>query len=397
MKKSFFFKKTCICQKKAVTLQRENESQANLSLLIPFAEAEFGDVNLLMLKRKMRIASWVVTVVILLVMAAGLTLGYISGENVRSVDGERHLIYVYPETTESQLLAQIGEYHRFTLPLLFDLQSRYMHLTTPEHPFIKTGCYQMASVMSDREVIRMFRSGRQVPVRMTFRGVRTQGQLARTLAEQLMLDSASIASRLADSTYMSAFGLSVAEAVCLFIPDTYEVWWNMTADDLFARMQREYKSFWNDKRRNQAQQMGLCPQEVVTLASIVEEETAKDVDKPLVAGLYLNRLRRGMLLQADPTVKFAVGDFRLRRILNEHLRTESPYNTYLHKGLPPGPIRIPTAKTVDYTLNYTPSDYLYMCASPELDGTHRFTHSYAQHIRNAREYQRELNKRGIKR
>ena len=143
--------------------------------------------------------------------------------------------------------------------------------------------------------------------------------------------------------------------------------------------------------------MGLTPQQVVTLASIVEEETAKDVDKPLVAGLYLNRLRRGMLLQADPTVKFAVGDFTLRRILNMHLKTDSPYNTYRYKGLPPGPIRIPTGKTVDFTLNYTPSDYLYMCASPALDGTHRFTGSYAQHMRNAREYQRELNKRGIKR
>ena len=335
--------------------------------------------------------------VIVLVMAAGLTLGYISGENVRSYDGDRHLVYVYPETTEAQLLSQITESHHFTLPLLFTLQTKYMHLTTPEHPFIKTGCYQMESVMSDREVIRMFRSGRQVPVKMRVRGVRTQGQLARQLSEQLMIDSAQIASRLSDSAYMSTFGLTVPEAVCLFIPDTYEVWWNMSADDLFARMHREYKTFWNDKRRSRCTQIGLTPQEVVTLASIVEEETAKDVDKPLVAGLYINRLRRGMLLQADPTVKFAVGDFRLRRILNEHLKTDSPYNTYLYKGLPPGPIRIPTGKTVDFTLNYTPSDHLYMCASPALDGTHRFTNSYGQHLRNAREYQRELNKRGIKR
>ena len=333
----------------------------------------------------------------LLVVATGLTLGYISGENLRSRDGDKHLIFVYPETTEAALLAQIGEHYDFLLQPMFALHAKYMHLTTPEHPFIKTGCYELSPVMSDRELVRMFRSGRQVPVKMRVRGVRTQAQLARHLAGQLMIDSSAIASRLQDSAYMSTFGLSVPEALCLFIPDTYEVWWNMSADDLFARMHREYKTFWTEKRLAKCKQMGLTPQQVVTLASIVEEETAKDVDKPLVAGLYLNRLRRGMLLQADPTVKFAVGDFTLRRILNTHLKTDSPYNTYRYKGLPPGPIRIPTGKTVDFTLNYTPSDYLYMCASPALDGTHRFTGSYAQHMRNAREYQRELNKRGIKR
>ena len=334
--------------------------------------------------------------VIALAMAVGLGLGYISGENIRSVDGDRHLVYVYPGTTEATLLSEIEQNYEFSLPFLFTLQAKYMRLTTPEQPYIKTGCYQMESVMSDREVIRMFRSGRQVPVRLLVRGVRTQGQLAKQLSDQLMLDSASIASRLSDSTYMSGFGLTVPEAVCLFIPDTYEVWWNMSADDLFARMQREHKHFWNDKRLAACQAMRLTPQQVVTLASIVEEETAKDVDKPIIAGLYINRLRLGMPLQACPTVKFALGDFTLRRVLNEHLRYDSPYNTYLYKGLPPGPIRIPLGRTVDFTLNYTPSDYLYMCASPAMDGTHRFARTYAEHARNAREYQRELNRRGIK-
>ena len=172
----------------------------------------------------------------LLVVAAGLTLGYISGENLRSRDGDKHQIYVYPETTEAALLAQIGEHYDFLLQPLFALHAKYMHLTTPEHPFIKTGCYELSPVMSDRELVRMFRSGRQVPVKMRIRGVRTQAQLSRHLAEQLMIDSAAIASRLQDSAYMSTFGLSVPEALCLFIPDTYEVWWNMSADDLFARI-----------------------------------------------------------------------------------------------------------------------------------------------------------------
>ncbi|MBP5290442.1 MAG: endolytic transglycosylase MltG [Paludibacteraceae bacterium] len=345
--------------------------------------------------RKIRIWCGTFAGLLALVVAVGLGLGYISGQNVQSLDGEQHLVYVYPETTEAALLAKIEETHRFSLPFLYTLQAKYMRLTTPERPFIKTGCYRLEPVMSDRELIQMFRSGRQTPVKLMFRGVRTQGQLAKMLADQLMIDSASIASRLQDSTYMRTYGLNVPNAVCLFIPNTYEVWWNMSADDLFARMSREHKTFWNEKRRGQAAKMGLTPEEVVTLASIVEEETWKDVDKPVIAGLYLNRLRRGMLLQACPTVKFALGDFTLKRVLNEHLRYDSPYNTYLYPGLPPGPIRIPTPKTVDLTLNYTPSDYLYMCASPALDGTHRFARTYPEHMRNARDYQREMNRRGI--
>ena len=326
-----------------------------------------------------------------------LVLGYISGQNIQAHDGNMHLVYVYPNTTEEQLIKQIEQDYSLIVPWLFRVQARCLHLITEDHPFIRTGCYQIGSVCSDREVITMFRNGQQVPVKLSFQSVRTQGQLAKKLAEQLMVDSASIASRLSDSAYMmSTFGLTIPRAVCLFIPNTYEVWWNMSCDELFARMNREYNAFWNNQRLARCKQIGMEPWEVVTLASIVEEETSIDSDKPIVAGLYINRLRRGMLLQADPTVKFAIGDFKLRRILNEHLHYDSPYNTYLHTGLPPGPIRIPLPKTVDYTLNYTQSNYLYMCASPTLDGTHRFTHSYAQHLRNAREYQRELNRRGIK-
>ncbi len=348
------------------------------------------------MSKKRHIIGGTMAALIVVVVAVGLGLGYISGINVRSCDNERHLIYVYPETTENQLVAQIEQAYDFTLPFMFRLWSRYMHLTSEEQPFIRTGCYQMEATMSDHEVVSMFRSGRQVPVKLTIRSVRTQGQLAKSVSQQLMLDSASVASRLSDSTYMSRFGLTVPQAVCLFIPETYEVWWNMSPDELFGRMEREYRAFWNERRLSQCAQMQMEPWEVVTLASIVAEETSRDEDKPIVAGLYINRLRKGMLLQADPTVRFAVGDFRMQRILNKHLQYESPYNTYLHAGLPPGPIRIPSPKTVDYSLNYTPSDYLYMCASPALDGTHCFARTYSEHIRNARAYQRELNRRGIK-
>lgn len=347
--------------------------------------------------------------VLLALMAGGAAYAFIwtSEHNLSARDGESHLIYIYPGTPKDSLLAIVEKDYEVRSPWVLEQVERYLQYRSgsvkkvgaaaEEDAFLKTGCYRLQAQMSDRAMLRMLYGGRQEPVKLTFYGVRTPEQMARVMSRQLMLDSADVASRLTDTAYMAQFGLTLPQALCLFIPNTYEVWWNMSADDLFQRMSREYKSFWNTERLTRCGQMGMTPTEVVTLASIVEEETRKDVDKPIVAGLYINRLRRGMLLQADPTVKFAVGDFGLRRILKEHLRIDSPYNTYRYAGLPPGPIRTPSPQTVDYTLHYTPSNYLYMCASPALDGTHRFSSNYSEHLRNAREYQRELNRRGIKR
>lgn len=343
--------------------------------------------------------------------AATGALWWTSQHNLTARDGEEHLLYIYPETPAAYLTKILQRDYDIRSPRLLEWEWKarrghsYPSGASASSPnpgeqlseeYLKTGCYRIPAEVSDKALIRMLRTGRQTPVRLTFSSVRTPDQLAKRLSTQLMIDSAAIASRLTDSAYMADYGLTLPCALCLFIPNTYEVWWNMSADDLFSRMNREYQAFWTEERLRLAEQMRLTPQEVVTLASIVEEETRLDSDKPIVAGLYLNRLRRGMLLQADPTVKYAVGDFALRRILKEHLRTDSPYNTYRYKGLPPGPIRTPSPRTVDLTLHYTPSAYLYMCASPALDGTHRFSSSYAEHMRNARAYQRELNRRGIR-
>ena len=241
----------------------------------------------------------------------------------------------------------------------------------------------------------MFRSGDQKPIQLTFNNIRTREQLAARLGTQLMIDSASIISKLEDDAYMQQFGLRKETAVCLFLPDTYEMWWDISADQLFKRMDVIHDAFWNADRLAKAAALKLTPEEVTTIASIVEEETNRDEDKPIIAGLYMNRLRIGMPMQSCPTVKFALQDFGLRRITNEHLKTESAYNTYIHPGLPPGPIRIPQKKTIDYTLNPTPSNYLYMCASSKLDGTHHFSSSYASHAAYAAAYQRELNRRRI--
>ena len=335
---------------------------------------------------------WMMTVAVVLLLAV-CGLAWVSEHNWRSKDGETHLLYVYPQTTYAAVLAEIAETHDVRYPLLL----RTLKVKHLDGAIVPTGCYRLGLEMSDRRLLRMLRNGEQVPVRMTFNNIRFPNELAQRLGAQLMIDSAEIASRLYDPDYMGRYGLTLPQAICLFIPNTYEVWWNMSADNLFERMAREYRNFWNDQRLALAAKIGLTPPEVVTLASIVEGETRLDADKPKIAGLYLNRLRRGMLLQSDPTVRYASGNFGTRRVLHSDLQIDSPYNTYRYPGLPPGPIRIPTAKTVEHVLHYTPSNYLYMCASPALDGTHRFTDSYTVHMRNAREYQRELNRRGIRR
>ena len=182
----------------------------------------------------------------------------------------------------------------------------------------------------------------------------------------------------------------------MFIPNTYEMYWNISAGKLMQRMKREYTAFWTETRRSRAEKAGISPVEAAILASIVEEESAATEEYSIIAGLYINRLHRGMPLQADPTVKFALGNFTLHRILHEHLNVDSPYNTYLYSGLPPGPIRIPSIAGVDAVLNYSKHHYLYMCAKEDFSGKHNFAASLAEHNRNAGRYQAALNRLGIR-
>ena len=246
------------------------------------------------------------------------------------------------------------------------------------------------------DVYRKFRNGTQTPVRVTVPQVRTLDQLASRLARQIMLDSASIATILHDSAYCAQLGYTWQTLPALFIPNTYEMWWNTSMDKFMQRMQRENKAFWTEARTKKAEALGLTPVEVVTLASIVSEETAYVPEMPKVAGMYLRRLQIGMPLQADPTVKFAVGDFSLRRIYFKHLEIESPYNTYKNKGLPPGPICSPSVKAMDAVLSNEQHGYLYMCAKEDFSGSHNFARTYSEHLANARRYVQALNKRGIK-
>lgn len=261
---------------------------------------------------------------------------------------------------------------------------------------IHPGAYRIDASYTTWLTFHRLKHGMQTPVRLTIPSVRTTGRLAKTVSRQIMADSASIARLLNDSSYCARLGYNVYTLPALFIPNTYEVYWTLTPEQFMERMQKEYKRFWNKERMEKAQRIGLTPTEVTTLASIVEEETARKTEKPTVAGLYINRLHKGMPLQADPTVKFALQDFTLRRILHKHLECESPYNTYKHIGLPPGPIRIPSIDGIESVLNYTPHKYLYMCAREDFSGYHNFAETMTQHLQNAARYQRELNKRNIR-
>ena len=264
------------------------------------------------------------------------------------------------------------------------------------HKNIKPGRYAVTGSTSTLRLFRNLRNGSQTPVRITIPVVRTMDRLAAELARHLEPDSATLSRCFRDEAFCERYGCDTATLACLFLPNTYEMWWNTTPDQLLRRMQRESRAFWTPTRQEQARKAGLSENEAITLASIVEQETAVDAEKPRVAGMYLNRLHRGMKLQADPTVKFALGDFSLRRILHGHLAIDSPYNTYKYPGLPPGPICIPSLASIESVLNYEHHDYVYMCAKEDFSGTHNFATTGKEHMENARRYAEALDRRGIR-
>ncbi len=261
---------------------------------------------------------------------------------------------------------------------------------------IRPGCYKVGSSTSAMQLARNLRSGAQSPIMLTIPNVRTTKQLAAKISKQLATDSATFATAFLNEELCKNIGYTTATLPALFIANTYEVYWTITPEQLLERMQKEYKNFWTTARQKKAKAAGLTELEAITLASIVDQETANDAEKPDIAGLYLNRLKKGMLLQADPTVKFALQEFGLRRILNKHLTVDSPYNTYKYKGLPPGPIAIPAQSSIEAVLNHAHNDYLYMCAKEDFSGTHNFAVTYSEHLRNAARYTKALNERNIR-
>lgn len=261
---------------------------------------------------------------------------------------------------------------------------------------VHAGCYEVTPSMSSWRLATNIFRGQQTPVSVTVSPTWTKEMVLSKVARQLLTDSASLAAEFNNRDRQREFGVDTATAATLLLSNTYEMYWTTSPRSFMQRMAKERDRFWTPERTAKAKALGMSREEVYTLASIVDAETANNGEKPTVAGLYLNRLRTGMLLQADPTVKFALGDFGLRRIYGYMLTTPSPYNTYLHAGLPPGPIRVPQTASIDAVLNAEHHDYLYMCANSDFSGTHAFAATYSEHLRNAARYVRALNERGIK-
>ncbi len=261
---------------------------------------------------------------------------------------------------------------------------------------VKPGRYILLDGMSNNALVNLLRSGNQEPVNVVVPSVRTRTELAARVAKGLEFDSASFVALLNDEGFCRQYGFNTTTIFTLFIPNTYEFYWNTTAEEFVERMAREYKRFWTDERKEKAGAIGLSQSEVSILASLVQSEQGAHPDeRPVVAGLYLNRLRKRMRLESDPTLIHALGDFSIKRVLNVHKKVKSPYNTYLNAGLPPGPILLPEVSSLDAVLEADKHNYLYMCAKEDFSGYHNFASNYRQHINNAKRYQRELNRRKI--
>ncbi len=260
---------------------------------------------------------------------------------------------------------------------------------------VHAGRYLVSPSMGALRLMRNLRGGRQAPVSLVIPVVHTVDDLAGKLSHVLEADSATLSSTFRNADVLAELKTDTATLPCLFIPNTYEVYWDIAPRDLLLRMKKEHDAFWTPERTAQAKAAGLTADEAYTLASIVEQESANEAERPMIAGMYLNRLHTGMKLQADPTVKFALHDFALRRIMHKHLTVDSPYNTYLHEGLPAGPICIPSLSSINAVLHYSRHNYLYMCAKEDFSGTHNFAVTYEEHLQNAKRYADALNARGI--
>lgn len=262
---------------------------------------------------------------------------------------------------------------------------------------IKPGRYLIKNGMSNNDVVNLLRSGSQTPVNVTFNNIRNLDQFASVVSKQLELDSIQLRNAFVDSTFLNSVKLNRYNVVSLLIPNTYEFYWNVSLENFMSRMVSEHYRFWTKARLEKAKKINLSPAEVSTLASIVQKETLKRDEQPVVAGLYLNRLRKRMKLESDPTVIFALNDFTIKRVLNKDTKFKSPYNTYLNRGLPPGPITIPSIRALDSVLNSEKHDYIFMCAKEDFSGYHNFAINYTQHLKNAEKYRTALNNKGINR
>jgi UPF0755 protein len=345
------------------------------------------------LNKKRRILGVLVLVLMLIgiaLMITAYTLVFASAMNLEP-EQTRH-IHIRTGWDFAETMQMLKEEEILRYPWAFEQlarQKKYPQLVRP-------GRFLVTSEMSNSDLVNLLRTGKQDPVNLIFNNIRTPEQLAGRVARQIEADSVSLIHVFRDSTYHQKFGIPLHQIAMLFIPNTYEFFWNTSAKGFIERMHREYESFWNDERQEKLNSIRMSRAEVVTMASIIEMETSRNDEKARIAGVYMNRLRIGMRLQADPTLVFAHGDFSIRRVLNRHKLIDSPYNTYKYGGLPPGPIAFPSISSIDAVLNFETHDYFYFAAREDFSGYHNFARTYQQHLANARRYHRALNENNIR-
>jgi UPF0755 protein len=339
--------------------------------------------------RRPGIILWLIIAAVLLL--SGLYFMFrIFGPNTQPFHDHKYF-YIRTGSTYKQVIAALADQGIIRNINSFEWVAGQLHYK--EH--VRAGRYKIHAGMSNFAIAKLLRSGRQTPVRLVINKLRTKADLIQLVSDNLEADSGSLSAVINDPVYLRRFGFDTSNVMCFIIPDTYEFYWNTDAEKVFSKLEKAYDIFWDSTRRAEANALGLSPNKVVILASIVEEETNKNDEKPMIASVYLNRLRTGMRLSADPTVKFALNDFTLRRIYRKYTEFVSPYNTYLHPGLPPGPICTPSIKTIDAVLHAPDTDYLYFCAREDLSGYHAFAKTFKEHLQNAKRYQAALDRLNI--
>lgn len=338
--------------------------------------------------------SWLKRIFILLIIIGIIAafLAYKVFGSGTAFNGKSKVLYIHTGTTYNKLLNDLKNGNYIKDKAIFNFLADRARL--PQN--VRAGKYRINSGSSYYNIIRQLRSGKQEPVKVVINKFRTKEELAGFIADKLEADSIGLITLMNDPKYLSEFELDTNTVTAAFIPDTYEFFWNTDADKAFRRLEEYKQKFWDKDRKAKADKLGLTPEEITTIASIVEEETNVTADKPKIASVYINRLKYRMPLQADPTVKFAMRDFGLRRILNVHIAYESPYNTYLVQGLPPGPICTPSKSSIEAVLNAPKTDYIYFCAKADFSGYSAFASNLAEHQKNARAFHQAMNARGIK-
>lgn len=334
---------------------------------------------------------WILAILLVLLFVAGAAYYYFFSSNT-AFPGEKKFLYIPTGATYAQILDSIKQNNLLRNFSKFESMAQRMNL----HEHIHPGRYAIEKGASNYHIIKKLRSGTQDPVKLVINKWRTNRDLIRRLDTPLEADSVQLRQVLFAPDFLQQYGLDTQQLQCLIMPNTYEVYWNSEAKTVVEKLAKYHQQFWNTKRLKQAQKLGYTKSEICTIASIVDEETLKKEDKFKIASTYLNRLKIGMPLQADPTLKFALGNFALRRILRVHTTVVSPYNTYTQRGLPPGPICSPMEETIDAVLNAPQTNYLYFCAREDFSGYSNFASNLQEHEANAKRYQQALNARGIR-